>query len=212
MACPNRTPTLPAAAVVSALTPLLASLPPPRKYATLVNVNSSMRSKTTDYISVIKSYRPTEGTPAPLAHFITQGPPPGIPTDSALEVVGQLESMNLLVDAVGSAVEQGSRNARPTAVVAASPSMMTTGAQTLAAIAQQQPVAASKPPPKVPNAFGGTLRAVNDDISLIKGRHSRWQLPMISKDWCSSQSPPMWGLVIHLPGEEPISSDDDDKE
>uniref|UniRef100_A0A915JP54 Uncharacterized protein n=1 Tax=Romanomermis culicivorax TaxID=13658 RepID=A0A915JP54_ROMCU len=45
---------------------------------------------------VVTSYRRTEGTPVPLARFIAQGPPPGIPTDSPLEVLGQLESMNLL--------------------------------------------------------------------------------------------------------------------
>uniref|UniRef100_A0A915K4L2 Uncharacterized protein n=1 Tax=Romanomermis culicivorax TaxID=13658 RepID=A0A915K4L2_ROMCU len=34
--------------------------------------------------------------PAPLAHFAARGPRPGIPTDSVLEVIGQLESMNLI--------------------------------------------------------------------------------------------------------------------
>uniref|UniRef100_A0A915HEM3 Uncharacterized protein n=1 Tax=Romanomermis culicivorax TaxID=13658 RepID=A0A915HEM3_ROMCU len=47
-------------------------------------------------VSVITSYRLMEGTPAPPAQFIPQGPPPRIPTDSALEVVSQLELMNLL--------------------------------------------------------------------------------------------------------------------
>uniref|UniRef100_A0A915JH06 Uncharacterized protein n=1 Tax=Romanomermis culicivorax TaxID=13658 RepID=A0A915JH06_ROMCU len=53
-------------------------------------------TKTTGDVSVIALYQPTEGTPAPLARFIAQGPPPGIPKDSALEVASQLESMNLL--------------------------------------------------------------------------------------------------------------------
>uniref|UniRef100_A0A915L271 Uncharacterized protein n=1 Tax=Romanomermis culicivorax TaxID=13658 RepID=A0A915L271_ROMCU len=52
--------------------------------------------KMTGDASVVTSYRWTEGTPVPLARFIAQGPPPGIPTDSPLEVLGQLESMNLL--------------------------------------------------------------------------------------------------------------------
>uniref|UniRef100_A0A915HPP9 Uncharacterized protein n=1 Tax=Romanomermis culicivorax TaxID=13658 RepID=A0A915HPP9_ROMCU len=72
------------------------------------------------------------------------------------------------VDAVRHAVEEASPNAQPTAVVAALPSTTTTGAQTLAAIAQQQPVAAVKLPPTVPNAFRETLRAINDDVSIIK--------------------------------------------
>uniref|UniRef100_A0A915KTS5 Uncharacterized protein n=1 Tax=Romanomermis culicivorax TaxID=13658 RepID=A0A915KTS5_ROMCU len=38
-------------------------------------------------VGVIPSYRPTEGTTAPSARVIAQGPPPGIPTDSALEVI-----------------------------------------------------------------------------------------------------------------------------
>uniref|UniRef100_A0A915KML1 Uncharacterized protein n=1 Tax=Romanomermis culicivorax TaxID=13658 RepID=A0A915KML1_ROMCU len=36
-----------------------------------------------------------QGTPAPPARIIAQGPPPGIPRDSTLEVIGQFESMNL---------------------------------------------------------------------------------------------------------------------
>uniref|UniRef100_A0A915IBC1 Uncharacterized protein n=1 Tax=Romanomermis culicivorax TaxID=13658 RepID=A0A915IBC1_ROMCU len=79
-------PTGYAAAVVSAPTPLSALPPLPRKYVTPVNVNPSTTPKTTDDVSVIASYRLTEGTPAPRARFITQGPLPGIPMDSALEV------------------------------------------------------------------------------------------------------------------------------
>uniref|UniRef100_A0A915KVT0 Uncharacterized protein n=1 Tax=Romanomermis culicivorax TaxID=13658 RepID=A0A915KVT0_ROMCU len=55
-----------------------------------------MMPKTTGKVSVVASYRQMEGTPAPPAHFITQGLLPRIPTDSVLEVVGQLELMNLL--------------------------------------------------------------------------------------------------------------------
>uniref|UniRef100_A0A915KKS8 Uncharacterized protein n=1 Tax=Romanomermis culicivorax TaxID=13658 RepID=A0A915KKS8_ROMCU len=55
-----------------------------------------MTLKTTCRLRVIASYRPTEGTPAPPSCFIAQGLLPRIPTDSALEVVNQLESMNLL--------------------------------------------------------------------------------------------------------------------
>uniref|UniRef100_A0A915HPV4 Uncharacterized protein n=1 Tax=Romanomermis culicivorax TaxID=13658 RepID=A0A915HPV4_ROMCU len=43
-----------------------------------------MTPKMTGDISLIMSYPPTEGTRAPPARFIAQGPPPGIPTDSAL--------------------------------------------------------------------------------------------------------------------------------
>uniref|UniRef100_A0A915JLZ9 Uncharacterized protein n=1 Tax=Romanomermis culicivorax TaxID=13658 RepID=A0A915JLZ9_ROMCU len=72
------------------------------------------------------------------------------------------------VNAVGRAVEQASHNARPTAVVAVSLSMKTTGAQTLVAIAQQQSVGAAKLLPPVANAFGETLHAINDDLSVIE--------------------------------------------
>uniref|UniRef100_A0A915J881 Uncharacterized protein n=1 Tax=Romanomermis culicivorax TaxID=13658 RepID=A0A915J881_ROMCU len=84
------------ATVVSALTPLSALPLRPPKYATPVNINPSTTPKTTGDVSVITSYRLTEGTLAPPARVIAQGLPPGIPTDSALEVVGQMESMNLL--------------------------------------------------------------------------------------------------------------------
>uniref|UniRef100_A0A915I4J0 Antifreeze protein n=1 Tax=Romanomermis culicivorax TaxID=13658 RepID=A0A915I4J0_ROMCU len=89
----------------------------------------------------------------------------------------------------------------------------TTGAQTLAAIAQQHPVAAVKSPTKVPNAFGEMLRAINDDLSIIEAS----LFPMAT----TPQSPKIGvlrevhlcgGLVVDFPGEELISSDDDDKE
>uniref|UniRef100_A0A915L820 Uncharacterized protein n=1 Tax=Romanomermis culicivorax TaxID=13658 RepID=A0A915L820_ROMCU len=68
---------------------------------------------------------------------------------------------------------------------------MTTGAQTLAAIAQQQPVA---------NAFGETLRAINDEVSIIEAS----AFPMAT----AQRSPkigvlckvhPCGGLVINFP-------------
>uniref|UniRef100_A0A915IZV6 Uncharacterized protein n=1 Tax=Romanomermis culicivorax TaxID=13658 RepID=A0A915IZV6_ROMCU len=83
-------------AAVVLVTPLSTLLPPPLKYATPVNVNLSTTPKTTGDVSVIASYRQTEGTPAPPARVIAQGPPPGIPTDSALEVVSQTKSINLI--------------------------------------------------------------------------------------------------------------------
>uniref|UniRef100_A0A915I1N1 Uncharacterized protein n=1 Tax=Romanomermis culicivorax TaxID=13658 RepID=A0A915I1N1_ROMCU len=43
-----------------------------------------------------------------------------------------------------------------------------TGAQTLAAIAQQQPVATTRSPTLVANAFGETLRAINNNVSIIE--------------------------------------------
>uniref|UniRef100_A0A915HQ36 Uncharacterized protein n=1 Tax=Romanomermis culicivorax TaxID=13658 RepID=A0A915HQ36_ROMCU len=181
------------AAVVSALTPLSALPPPPPKYATLVNVNPPTMPKMTGDISVIASYGPMEGTPAPLVgvlsaanvvlsepavlqilgpniarralQFIADGTIHATLVDKIL-LDGELSS--LAVDAVRHAVEQASRNTQLTAVVAASLSTMRTGAQTLATIAQQQPVAAAKLPPPVANAFGETLRAVNDDVSIIE--------------------------------------------
>uniref|UniRef100_A0A915HG48 Uncharacterized protein n=1 Tax=Romanomermis culicivorax TaxID=13658 RepID=A0A915HG48_ROMCU len=90
---------------------------------------------------------------------------------------------------------------------------MTTGAQRLAGTAQQQPVAAVKLSPLVANAFEETLRAIYDDISIIKAS----PFPMAT----APQSPKVGvlcevhlcrGLVIDFPGEEPILSDDDDKE
>uniref|UniRef100_A0A915JCX8 Uncharacterized protein n=1 Tax=Romanomermis culicivorax TaxID=13658 RepID=A0A915JCX8_ROMCU len=68
-------------------------LPPlPPKYSKPVNINPSTTPKTTGDVSLIASYRPTEGTPVPPVPFISQGPPPEIPTDSALEVVGPYHS------------------------------------------------------------------------------------------------------------------------
>uniref|UniRef100_A0A915K6H7 Uncharacterized protein n=1 Tax=Romanomermis culicivorax TaxID=13658 RepID=A0A915K6H7_ROMCU len=57
--------------------------------------------KTTGYVRVVASYRPRAGTSVLWAHFAAQGPPPGIPTYSALEIISQMESMNLLVLGAG---------------------------------------------------------------------------------------------------------------
>uniref|UniRef100_A0A915HTR1 Uncharacterized protein n=1 Tax=Romanomermis culicivorax TaxID=13658 RepID=A0A915HTR1_ROMCU len=91
-----------AAAVVWARTPLSALPLPPPKYAMLINVNPSTALKRTDDISMVALYRLTECAPAPRGRFAAQGPPPRIPTDSALEVLRQLESMNLLVSCLSS--------------------------------------------------------------------------------------------------------------
>uniref|UniRef100_A0A915J0V0 Uncharacterized protein n=1 Tax=Romanomermis culicivorax TaxID=13658 RepID=A0A915J0V0_ROMCU len=40
------------------------------KISNVVNVNLSTMPKTTGVVSVVASYPPTEGTPAPLARFI----------------------------------------------------------------------------------------------------------------------------------------------
>uniref|UniRef100_A0A915HFF0 C3H1-type domain-containing protein n=1 Tax=Romanomermis culicivorax TaxID=13658 RepID=A0A915HFF0_ROMCU len=135
------------------------------------------------------------------------------------------------VDPVGRAVEEVSRKGRPTAVIAASPSrtatgaqtlvviaqqqpvMTTTGAQTLGAIVQQQPMATTKPSPPVANAFGETLRAVNDDVSIIKAS----PFPTATALWSPKigvlcEVHPCGGLVIDFPDEDLVSSDDDDEE
>uniref|UniRef100_A0A915J9Y8 Uncharacterized protein n=1 Tax=Romanomermis culicivorax TaxID=13658 RepID=A0A915J9Y8_ROMCU len=98
------------------------------------------------------------------------------------------------VDAVGRAVEQVSRNAQPTAVVAALLSTMMTGVQTLAAIAQQQPVGAARSPTKCHQGI-----AIPDGNCL-------WSL----KIGVLREVHPCAGLVIDFPGKESISSDDDD--
>uniref|UniRef100_A0A915L957 Uncharacterized protein n=1 Tax=Romanomermis culicivorax TaxID=13658 RepID=A0A915L957_ROMCU len=108
------------------------------------------------------------------------------------------------VDAICRAVEEASRNVRPTAVVAVSLSTTTTGAQTLAAIAQQQPVT---------NAFGETLRAVNDDVSIIEMLpFPTATAPRSPKIGILREVHPCGGLVIDFRGEDPVSSDDDDEE
>uniref|UniRef100_A0A915IBF6 Uncharacterized protein n=1 Tax=Romanomermis culicivorax TaxID=13658 RepID=A0A915IBF6_ROMCU len=79
--------------------------PPPPRYVTPVMLHPSMTPKMSGHISVVMSYRPKETAtvtaavavaPALPANFAAQGPWPGIPMDSTLEVIGQLESMNLM--------------------------------------------------------------------------------------------------------------------
>uniref|UniRef100_A0A915L925 Uncharacterized protein n=1 Tax=Romanomermis culicivorax TaxID=13658 RepID=A0A915L925_ROMCU len=119
----------------------------------------------------------------------------------------------LAVDAICCAVEQGSHNAQPAAAVAMLPSTMTTGAQTLAVIAQQQPVAAVKLPPSVANAFGETLHAINDDVSIIEALPFQMATaPWSPKIGVLRKVHPCGGLVINFPREELISSGDDDEE
>uniref|UniRef100_A0A915IP64 Uncharacterized protein n=1 Tax=Romanomermis culicivorax TaxID=13658 RepID=A0A915IP64_ROMCU len=117
------------------------------------------------------------------------------------------------VDALHRAVEQVSPNVQPPAVVAMLPSIMMTGAQTHVAIARQQPVATVKSLTKVPKAFGETLHALNDDVSIIKAS----PFPMAT----TLQSPKIGilhevhlcgGLVMDFTGKEPISSDDNNEE
>uniref|UniRef100_A0A915L1I1 Uncharacterized protein n=1 Tax=Romanomermis culicivorax TaxID=13658 RepID=A0A915L1I1_ROMCU len=225
--------------------------------------------------------------PAPLSHFAAQGPPPGIPRDSALEVVSQLELMNLIdsssisdamravwstdlakkylhlpwvllnepfeveavtaanvalsapmalqilgpatpinklllegqpslpaVDAVYRAVEQASRIAQPAPAIATLPPMMTTSAQMLSVIAQQQPSAATTNSPSVAaNAFGETLCAINDDLSIMEASpFPTATAPLSPKIDVLLEVHPCGGLVLNFPGEEPISSDSNDKE
>uniref|UniRef100_A0A915HEN2 Uncharacterized protein n=1 Tax=Romanomermis culicivorax TaxID=13658 RepID=A0A915HEN2_ROMCU len=83
----------------------------------------------------------------------------------------------------------------------------------LAAIAQQQPVAAANNLlTDVINAFGETLRAV-EDLSIIEASPfltaTALQSPKID---VLREVHPCGGLVIDFPGEEPISSDDDNEE
>uniref|UniRef100_A0A915IPS3 Uncharacterized protein n=1 Tax=Romanomermis culicivorax TaxID=13658 RepID=A0A915IPS3_ROMCU len=54
-----------------------------------------MMPKMTGDISMVPSYPPIEGTPAPLAHFAAQGPPPRIPMDSVLEHILTQSHLNL---------------------------------------------------------------------------------------------------------------------
>uniref|UniRef100_A0A915HXB9 Uncharacterized protein n=1 Tax=Romanomermis culicivorax TaxID=13658 RepID=A0A915HXB9_ROMCU len=116
-------------------------------------------------------------------------------------------------DAVHQTVELASHNAQPTAIVAVLPSTMTTGAQTLEAIAQQQPVAAAKQPPTVANAFGGMLHAINDDISIIEASpFPMATAPQSPKIGILCEVHPCGGLVIDFPGKELIVSDDKNKE
>uniref|UniRef100_A0A915J5A3 Uncharacterized protein n=1 Tax=Romanomermis culicivorax TaxID=13658 RepID=A0A915J5A3_ROMCU len=91
--------------------------------------------------------------------------------------------------------------------------MTMTGAQTLGAIAQQQPVAAAKPLPTVANAFGETLCTINDDLSPIEASPFPTETALQSpKIGVLREVHPCGGSVINFPGEEQISSDDNDQE
>uniref|UniRef100_A0A915JVK3 Uncharacterized protein n=1 Tax=Romanomermis culicivorax TaxID=13658 RepID=A0A915JVK3_ROMCU len=91
--------------------------------------------------------------------------------------------------------------------------MTRTGAQTLAAITQRQPAAATKPSPLVANAFRKTLRAINDDVSIIEGSpFPTATAPRSPKIGVLPKAHPFGGFVIDLPGERPISSNNDDDE
>uniref|UniRef100_A0A915HSF2 Uncharacterized protein n=1 Tax=Romanomermis culicivorax TaxID=13658 RepID=A0A915HSF2_ROMCU len=81
---------------------------------------------------------------------------------------------------------------------------MTTGAQTPGVIAQQQPVT---------NAFGETLRAINDDVSIIEASPFRMATaPGSLKIGVLCEVHPCGGLVIDFTREDPLSSDDDHEE
>uniref|UniRef100_A0A915I6P2 Uncharacterized protein n=1 Tax=Romanomermis culicivorax TaxID=13658 RepID=A0A915I6P2_ROMCU len=88
-----------------------------------------------------------------------------------------------------------------------------TVAQTLAAIAQQQPVATTKPLPPVANAFGEMLRTVNDDVSIIEASpFPTATAPRSLKIGVLCEVYPCSGLVMDFPGQDPALSDDDDEE
>uniref|UniRef100_A0A915JEZ5 Uncharacterized protein n=1 Tax=Romanomermis culicivorax TaxID=13658 RepID=A0A915JEZ5_ROMCU len=147
--------------------------------------------KTTGVVSVVASYRPTE-----VDKILLDGEP-----------------SSPAVDAVRHSVEQASCKGQPAAVVAALPSTTTTEAQTLAAIAQQQPVATEEPPPTAANAFGETLCTINNGVSIIQALpFQRATAPQSLKIGVLREVHSFGGLVIDFPGEEPISSNDDDKE
>uniref|UniRef100_A0A915HNP3 Uncharacterized protein n=1 Tax=Romanomermis culicivorax TaxID=13658 RepID=A0A915HNP3_ROMCU len=78
------------------------------------------------------------------------------------------------------------------------------GAQTLAAIAQQQPVA---------NPFGELLRAISNNVSVTKvSPFPTTTVRRSPKIGVLRKVYPCGGLVIDFPGEDLISSDDDDDE
>uniref|UniRef100_A0A915JAW3 Uncharacterized protein n=1 Tax=Romanomermis culicivorax TaxID=13658 RepID=A0A915JAW3_ROMCU len=81
-----------------------------------------------------------------------------------------------------------------------------TGAQTLTAIAQQQPVT---------NAFGEPLPAVNNTVNVTEeSPFPTATIPPSSKIGVPEvpEVHRCGGLVIEFPGEEPMSSEDDDIE
>uniref|UniRef100_A0A915L777 Secreted protein n=1 Tax=Romanomermis culicivorax TaxID=13658 RepID=A0A915L777_ROMCU len=92
--------------------------------------------------------------------------------------------------------------------------MMRTCLQTLLAITQQLPPAATTSSPTVEaTAVEDTLHSVNDDVSIIKA--SRFQsatAPLSPKVGILHQIHPSGGPVIDFPSEEPISSDSEEEE
>uniref|UniRef100_A0A915KX30 Uncharacterized protein n=1 Tax=Romanomermis culicivorax TaxID=13658 RepID=A0A915KX30_ROMCU len=90
---------------------------------------------------------------------------------------------------------------------------MMTGAQMLAAIAQQQPLAAATNSlTEVANAFGEILCAINNDVSIIEASPFPMATALRSpKIGVLREVHPCVGLVIDFPGEEPISSDEDEE-
>uniref|UniRef100_A0A915I0N8 Uncharacterized protein n=1 Tax=Romanomermis culicivorax TaxID=13658 RepID=A0A915I0N8_ROMCU len=86
-------------------------------------------------------------------------------------------------------------------------------AQTLAAIAQQQPAVATNLSHLVVNAFGETLRAVNHDVSIIEALpFPTATAPQSLKIGNLHEVHLCGGSVIDFPCEEQVSSDDDDEE
>uniref|UniRef100_A0A915K195 Uncharacterized protein n=1 Tax=Romanomermis culicivorax TaxID=13658 RepID=A0A915K195_ROMCU len=120
--------------------------------------------------------------------FTAQGPLPRIQTDRALEVIRQLESTNLIVDAIRQAIEQASQIAQPTPAVAALLPTMITSAQMQLAIAQQQPSTATTNSPNHHgkrfwrNAVRGQGQCqYHRGITFLDSYHS-----VVPEDWCSS--------------------------
>uniref|UniRef100_A0A915INY5 Uncharacterized protein n=1 Tax=Romanomermis culicivorax TaxID=13658 RepID=A0A915INY5_ROMCU len=178
------------------------ALPPLPKEATLVNINPST-PKTTGDIIVVSSYRPMEGTPVPPDRFAAQGLLPRMPTDSVLEVLGQMESMNLLGEPQHAAHSSCCR----TTINKEDRSLNTGG---------DCPAETSGParlPTKVANTFGEKLCAINDDVSVIEASpFPTATAPRSPKIGVLRQVHPWGRLVIDFPSEELISSDDDDEE
>uniref|UniRef100_A0A915JNQ9 Uncharacterized protein n=1 Tax=Romanomermis culicivorax TaxID=13658 RepID=A0A915JNQ9_ROMCU len=184
------------AAVVLALTPLSALLPPPPKQAMLVNVNPSTTLKMTAVLRILGP-----DVARGVLEFITDGTIRTTPVD---KILLDCEPSSPAVDAIRCAVEEASRNVSPTAVVAMSRTTTMKGAQTLAAIAQQQLVA---------NAFRESLRTVNDDVSIIEELpYPTATIPQSLKIGVLDEVHLCGGLVIDFPGEDLVSSDDHDEE
>uniref|UniRef100_A0A915I1A5 Uncharacterized protein n=1 Tax=Romanomermis culicivorax TaxID=13658 RepID=A0A915I1A5_ROMCU len=95
------------AAQALALAPLSALLPLPPQYVTPVVRDLLTELPFVGYANLLASYQiPKKSatvksspaimiSPPPSTHIIAQGSPPRIPTDLAMEVMDQIESMNL---------------------------------------------------------------------------------------------------------------------